>query len=310
VALVELLARHEWCNLGWATTAPDRRRSCASILYTLTTAAEYDNPAGRLHALLVRLGATERETSLLDAWGAVLKASADEVVGLLADVWALVGMVERAIEATGSEGHTRQVGRVSQEWRTAIFPSGRAFDLPAKDFIPSENAFDVLQATSEILHRDSPEGRALLDGELEDLRERLEGLIDDIKAADDLPESVKQLIVARLRDVIRAFDHVDIGGPNAVRFATEALAGAIDLGGNSLFTSNIRNRVVSTIVALYTVFGVPATVQTGIPAWEKTVHELMSSSPALVAGQREPASTASIPPANLLPPTLDGRLEP
>lgn len=77
------------------------------------------------------------------------------------------------------------------------------------------------------------------------------------------------------------------------------MAGAIDLGGNALFSSNIRNKVLSTIVALYTVFGVPATVQAGLPAWEKTVHELMPSPPARVASPHEPAPTPLSPPANL-----------
>jgi hypothetical protein len=166
-----------------------------------------------------------------------------------------------------------------------------------------------LRAASEILHRDSPEGRPLAEGELDNLREQLEGLIGDVKAADDLPESVKQLIVSRLRNVLQAFDHIDIGGPHAVKLATEALAGAIDLGGNSLFTSNIRNKVVSTIVALYTVFGVPATVQAGLPAWETAMHELMPSPSALVAGQHELASTPPTSLTNLSPPTLDGSSE-
>lgn len=251
--------------------------------------------------MLVRLRAVQAETSLLNAWGAVLGASENEVVGLLADVWALVGEVQQAIEVTGSEGHAKQVARVSQEWRTAIFPADRPFGQQVANFVPTENALDILQAASEILHRDSPEGRPLVEGELEDLREQLKGLIDDVKATDDLPESVKQLIAARLRDVMKAFDHIDIGGPNAVKLATEALAGAIDLGGNSLFTSHIRHKVVSTVVALYTVFGVPATVQAGLPAWEQTVHELMPP-PALVPGPHKPAPTP--------PPELDGRSDP
>ncbi len=264
----------------------------------------YDNPAGRLHGLLVRLGEVRQGTTLLDAWKSVLGASESDMPGLLAGVGALVGEVEKGVAQTNSEGHAKQVSRFRGEWEVAIFPRDRPFTNAVQEFRPSEQAIDVLQSAAELLHRDAPEGRALEEGELETLRLDVEDLIEAVKAADDVPEQVKQLAVARLRDVIRALDHIDVGGPGAVKLATEALAGAIDLGGQPMFGSHLRNRFVSTIVTLYAVFGVPATIQAGLPAWDKTIHELMPSVQAHVASSHEPAPVSGPePPAELPAPS-------
>jgi hypothetical protein len=76
------------------------------------------------------------------------------------------------------------------------------------------------------------------DAELDGLRGQVDDLIEDVKVSEDLPDDVRQLILDRLHDVIHALDQVDIGGPDAVKRATEALAGAIGLGAPRAFWSS------------------------------------------------------------------------
>jgi len=241
-------------------------------------AATYDNPAGRLHSLLQRLREAEQGTSLIEAWKTVLPASDEEILERLAEVSGLLKDVQQRVKDSGSPGHTAQVRHYCGEWETAIFPRERALTVAVQEFWPSELGLVALQSAAEYLHQVAPEGRPLEDGELEELGNQVEELIEEVKAAVDLDDEVKQLIVARLRDVIRALDHVDVGGAKAVKLAAESLAGAIDLAGwqsPSVFSSGIVHKVAVLLTSLSLLVAVPGAVKSDVVLTEHALHALM-----------------------------------
>jgi hypothetical protein len=126
----------------------------------------------------------------------VLPASNEEVPERLAEMSVLLKDVQQAVEDSGSAGHTAQVRHYRDEWEVAIFPRDRALTLAVQEFWPSELGLVALQSAAE----------------LDKLRSQVEELIEETKAATDLDDDVKRLIVARLRDIIRALDHVNVGG--------------------------------------------------------------------------------------------------
>lgn len=82
---------------------------------------------------------------------------------------------------------------------------------------------DALKMLSAYLEGMMPEGAIPGDEEVEELRESVRKLRDDV-IATDLPSEIKRGILHRLGDVLEALDHLHIGGPDAVRRAAEALA--------------------------------------------------------------------------------------
>ncbi len=271
-------------------------------------ATTYDNPAGRLHSVLQQLREVEQGTSLVEAWKAVLPASGEDVPERLAEMSVLLKDVQQAVEDSGSAGHTAQVRHYRDEWEVAIFPRDRPLTLAVQEFWPSELGLVALQSAAEYLHEVAPEGKPLEDGELDKLRSQAEGLIEETKAATDLDDDVKQLIVARLRDIIRALDHVNVGGPKAVKLATQSLAGAIDLAGwqtPSVFSSKIVHKVAVIVTSLSLVFGTPAAVQADIVLSEHALHALMPPS-AQIAGLHHPGPASAPSSPVVLPTSADG----
>lgn len=271
-------------------------------------AVAYDNPAGRLHTLLERLCEVEPGRPFIEAWKIVLGASDDEVVPtLLAEVRALVGEIQVAVERQSvGQGHTAQVTQTRHQWENAIFPRDGPLGSPVENFWPKKELLVVLQATAEYLHSVASECRPLEDGELEELRGQVEELIEEMKASEEIPAAVKQVIVARLRDVIRALDHVGIGGANAVKLATEAVAGAIDLHDSPWWQSGMGRRVALVLSTVWFAFSAPATVQTALPVWEHAFAELASGQ-AQVGGPHQPGPAPSPPsPPVVLPSSTDG----
>jgi hypothetical protein len=110
-------------------------------------------------------------------------------------------------------------------------------------------------------------------------------LIQDVKMSEDLSDEAKVVILDRLKDVLHALDQIDIGGPAAVRHATEALAGAIDLGAPRAFWSSpAAGKARAVVVALWMAFTAPGAAHDALPVWEQGIRGLMPM-PAQVASR-------------------------
>lgn len=235
-----------------------------------------NNPAGRLHALLVRLESQTEGQTLAQAWKSVLGTADDnEFQFLLAEVSKLVPGVKQAVTKAGSQGNAAQVERYRAEWSKPIFPQNHPFSHPVQEFRLPPEALDALASVAEYLHEVAPEAMPA-DAELDGLRGQVNDLIEDVKVSEDLSGDARQLILDRLNDVIHALDQIDIGGPAAVRDATEALAGAIDLGAPRAFwASPAAAKARAVVVTLWVAFTAPGAVHDALPVWEQGIRGLM-----------------------------------
>jgi hypothetical protein len=92
----------------------------------------------------------------------------------------------------------------------------------------------------------------------------------------DLSDEARVVILDRLNDVLHALDQIDIGGPAAVRHATEALAGAIDLCAlRAFWSSPAAAKARAVVVALWIAFTAPGAVHEALPVWEQGIRGLM-----------------------------------
>jgi hypothetical protein len=259
----------------------------------------YDNPAGRLHELLRKLGEQNRGDSLLNAWAEVLRVKSDDVVLHIGSVANLVRQIQDAVDRAGEEALIAPVRRYRGVWARPIFPPEEAYNNPLKSVLPDDAALESLELVSAQLHSIAPDGVVPDADQLEELKSQLREVVSAVREATDLPDDVKHLIVARLLDVEEAIEHLDVGGPEAIRRATEAVMGGL------MFTRDVHvaksqtvTKVWTTLLVLWAVFSAGPTIQASIEAWHEIVPalEAQSSAPADDDNQRRAVSDED-PPA-------------
>lgn len=184
------------------------------------------NPAARLHTLLSALAATNESASLQACWGSVLGVEGPALWRSLAEVAALIPAVEQAVEATGDEQQLAAVRQFSEAWSNAIFAPSQTYGH-ARGSVPDPIGLTALGMISSYLALVSPEGSQPAPEQVAALSGQVQELIADVTVASDLPPEVRRLILQHLGKVDWALRHLRIGGPGAVREATEALVGAI-----------------------------------------------------------------------------------
>lgn len=182
---------------------------------------DYQNPAGRLHGLLTRFG-THSARSIQTAWATVLEVSSGDVALYLGDVASLLRDVRDAAAETGMDAFEPIPGSLTTLSRS-IFPVDVPFSRPASEVLPDPTAMQMLKMLSAYLETTAPEGKIPDAAEVEELRLDFADLIETVTAAD-LPPEIRRALLHRLSDIVEALEHLQVGGPDAVRRAAEALA--------------------------------------------------------------------------------------
>lgn len=257
----------------------------------------YDNPAGRLHALLEALSGVAGSTPTGTAWSQVLDVPTSEGPLQLAAVGQLVGDVEQAVETAGATAFSATVSRYRDEWLNAVFPSDQGLSGGIGNVMPSAVALEALAGIATHLHTVAPEGKVPEIEELEELKQRVQDTLHTVEQAADLPDAVKELIVARLSGVLQAITHVAVGGPHAVRFATEALVGAIvaeEPARTAASRSSTVKQVLATLGVVWVAFSAGPTVQNSIEAWGELFRGELTSG-ATNRAESDPADRGTDP---------------
>lgn len=247
----------------------------------------YDNPAGRLHDLLVRLAEQHHGGSILGAWAGVLEIEEAEVCVHLGRVAELPRQIQAAVDQAGEKALIAPVLRYRTVWTRPIFPEDQPFSGKLEKVLPDEAAMEALDLLSAQLHSTAAEGSIPSEEELGRLKSEVRGLIEAIEAADDIPPEVKHLLIARLLTVEEAITHLNVGGPRAVRHAMEAVIGSVVYTEDpaSVAKSQTFQKVASTLLIIWSVFSAGPAVQHSLEAWQHI--------PALVSGPRQTPEEAS-----------------
>jgi hypothetical protein len=197
----------------------------------------------------------------------------------------LVTQIDVALQAPELDPYLKLFRRHRDDYLNAIFPLGTSFDSNARAVSPSQVAYEDLGALATHLALVTPDGPAPSDEDRANLLEELQALIAEVTDDTGLPAEIARLIVRRLSEVEAALRHIDIGGPDAVRLATEALMGAVEAvsyTNEKARAATVLRRVFATAGAIWAVFTGPTDVQPSIEAWEGYAH-VLAAAPAHVA---------------------------
>jgi hypothetical protein len=92
---------------------------------------------------------------------------------------------------------------------------------------------------------------------------------------------VKHLLIARLRDVEGAIEHLNVGGPGAIQRAMEAAMGSVfttPKASRSAAKSPTVKRMFTTLWAIWAIFSAGQPVHDSIEGWGDTIQMLSSGS--------------------------------
>jgi hypothetical protein len=203
------------------------------------------------------------------------------------------------------------VRQFSPAWAAPVFGANGQFNS-ARGSAPAVTDLATLGMVASYLSAVAPEGRAPDEEQVKTLAEDVADLIAAIQDSSDLSPDVLRLILQHLSKVEWALRHLRIGGPGAVKAATEALLGAVVLETpESVRETATWKRVVTVVGAVWVVFtGLPE-AQTALEAWQGAGRTAIEQ----VAPDRDDSGDvldgAIVPrelPASAQPPAKPGRL--
>jgi hypothetical protein len=238
----------------------------------------YDNPAGRLHALLIQIEKQDPNASILSAWSKVLGVAKQDVVLHIGEVADLVRQIQEAVNEIGEDFLTAPVARYRADWAKPIFAPEHPFNAALQKVRPGGGSLESLHSVAAHLHTLAPEGKVPDADERDDLQEKVRDLVDAIREADDLPDDVKHAVVERLLDVDRAITHIKVGGPEAVSRALEAVMGTMARTAANPMTARSASiqKLWATLAVIWVSFNAGPKIQDSIEAWSTIVHETTS----------------------------------
>ncbi|MFZ2113797.1 MAG: hypothetical protein WAU77_08715 [Solirubrobacteraceae bacterium] len=236
-----------------------------------------NNPAGRLYLLLTRLRNMNGDRPLIDTWSDILGEPPALVREHLGAVAELVTQIDAAATEPGRERVAAPVARYRDQWLQAIFPLERPFKEATANVRPSDEAHEALGLVAAILEAVAPDEAIPSEEDRTALVEQLQALVEEVTSDEELPEEVAHLIVARLTEIEVAFHHIEIGGPEAIRHATDALMGAAV--ASSAVNEKTRNAsVIKNVMAvagsIYVLFAAGPAIQKSLEAWPVVVQEI------------------------------------
>ncbi|MEJ5943854.1 hypothetical protein WDZ17_00915 [Pseudokineococcus basanitobsidens] len=186
------------------------------------------NPAGRLHAFLLRFHEVSRDgnASIGSSWAAALDVEASDLGSRLVKMAALLANTEDAIQRDGRSSLVRQQVRWGDAWYDMVlFPSQSL--AQAASHVMNYAAVDSLEVVSDLLDVSSGSNslvREITDDDEVDLRRAVEDALHVLREDESLPDELKRLFSHRLHDMTRALDDLAFGGAESVQIIAERIA--------------------------------------------------------------------------------------
>lgn len=237
---------------------------------------QYDNPAGRLHAILTELIAFPDQSQARDAWGKVFRLPKGELGHVLAEKVARTMLLPYEAVAMVNEDHP-ELHDVSPSWVSRVVSGLISHNVHGsmetlKRHITPEVLVD-LRMTAVMLQKGSRR-KLLSDSDLEQIRASISGLLAEVLDSN-VDERVKAYVVRSLRKILTAVEEYQLTGGTALLENVEQMLGhaGVDAEYQSfLFDSNLGKRVLDTLGAA----GNLMTVAVGLPQLAMSVQALLA----------------------------------
>lgn len=190
----------------------------------------FDNPAGRLHALLREYRETAQDQlTIRQTWAEVLDIEEARVPVELTAVAGIIPAIEAAVSRSADDSQQEVFDHYVYQWAYAIttpdHPTGQS-PSPGKALV-DPGALAALGRLSSFLSFTASEGHLPNPEQLQSLRERILETIDAATVAADIPPELRRELLDRLHEILWAIDHLRVGGPGSATAAAERLVGAV-----------------------------------------------------------------------------------
>lgn len=193
------------------------------------------NPASRLKALMGRALQQDGTKPTQEVWAAVMDTQSTDLGTLYQGVGDVIRLVKECRELLKRADDA--VLQICEPPLSAIEQAFLNFNFRAKwsqfaDRINEENLLYGLKVCEYQLDTLGGEQRAAA-RDLKQLREQIVKLLEDTEAAE-LDQFLKTFLLKHLRTMLRAIDHYEIEGLDALQAATEQTIGGVYININNL----------------------------------------------------------------------------
>lgn len=237
---------------------------------------EYDNPAGRLHSILVSLLAYPQTTAARDAWGGVFNLPKGELGPLLAEKVARTMLLPHEAVLMLKEEHP-ELAETYPSWVGQVVGGFLTHNLHGdmdglKKNISSETLAN-LRITAALLHKGS--GRKMVSpDDLNGIRATISELLSEVLESG-IDERVKAYLVRSLRKMLTALEEYKLTGATEVLEVVERTVGHAMVDPeyrNFLLDSDLGKKVLDTLGAASNLM----TVAVGLPQLTMAFQMLLS----------------------------------
>jgi hypothetical protein len=239
--------------------------------------AKLDNPAGRLYEILAEYRRTATKTkSVVDHWVAVFEVEdRDTALLRVAETAGLIPQIEAALIRSADEDQMHLFRTFADDLiHAVIHPRTDTYSSQSQAVVVQDQPLAALGGISSFLTATASEGRVPSDNEITDLRSQVQELIAGITEDPALPEEIKRAALDHAYRLAQALDHFRIGGPGAVKAATERLIGATVLAPPHVRESKWWQRLLAVGGAIWTVVKMGPEAQKALEAWEGLIKAL------------------------------------
>ncbi|WP_312409618.1 hypothetical protein [Comamonas sp.] len=226
---------------------------------------QYDNPAGRLHAILTELIAFPDQSQARDAWGKVFRLPKGELGHVLAEKVARTMLLPYEAVAMLNDDHP-ELHDVSPSWVSRVVSGLISHNVHGtmetlKRHVTPDVLVD-LRMTAAMLQKGSRR-KLLSEDNLEQIRVKVSDLLAEVLNSD-IDEQVKVYLVRSLRKILIAVEEYQLTGATALLENVEQMLGhaGVDAEYKSfLVDTELGKKVLDTLG----VAGNLMTVAVGLP---------------------------------------------
>jgi hypothetical protein len=220
----------------------------------------YDNPAARLHVILVEGQQQPQDKVCQKIWHRLLKTDGDDA-NMLARLGKVMALTREAATAM-EDAFPNQHSTTTAHWVGAI---NRGFTnqnlaAPWKSFIEHIDAHTInYLAMAASLLQTRLQTAGVAEEELAKLRADFESILQDVLASKTLSPILRRYLVRSLRAVITTFEEYTLTGSEPIITATEAMIGRIGTDANYrsfLTDDDLGKRLNDALVAAASVVAV------------------------------------------------------
>lgn len=238
---------------------------------------KYDNPAGRLLEILLKVKAHPKNTASREVWQSVLELAPSEILSPLmnAKIATVMSLAHQALELLREE-HP-ELAESTPAWANQVCTAFQVKNLHANisDFTAhiSNETISSVRMTAVLLDKGSKRKTLSID-ELTEMRDSITIVLNDVLASVELDSEIRTYLARALRKILTAIEDYQLTGAAPILESIEQAVGHAMVDPeykNFLTNSQLGQRVFDA----FQVAGSIVTIAVGLPVLAHTASHFL-----------------------------------